>query len=265
MSKEIKAMLLSILLITHHSSLFFMFERFHQRSDELEHLDKGDYTPEEYEGCLVELRRVNRFLGDAGALRRSLLAEIERVGLKDFSVLDVGAGSGELLRVAARWARESGRRARLVGLELNARSAQAVLEESKRFSEIESVRGDALHLPFAEDGFDYVICSLFTHHFKDEQVVSVLGELSRVARRKVFVIDLHRHPLAYFLYTTLGRIFLHNRLIREDGALSILRSFRPNELKRLATRAHLTDVYIKRHFPFRLVLSGARARTESIA
>jgi hypothetical protein len=40
------------------------------------------------------------------------------------------------------------------------------------------------------------------------------------------VIDLHRHPIAYFLYTTLGKIVLHNRLLRHDGALSILRSFK---------------------------------------
>src|SRR5215211_3682146 len=99
-----------------------MFRRFQKRSSELEHLDKGDYTPEEYEGCMVELRRINRFLGDARALRRSLLAKIEAEGLESFSVLDVGAGSGELLRVAAGWAKERGLRARLVGLELNARS-----------------------------------------------------------------------------------------------------------------------------------------------
>src|SRR5919202_974010 len=121
-----------------------MFDRFRHRSHELEHLDKGDYTPEEYEGCIVELRRINRFLGDASALRRSLLEEIERAGLKSFSVLDVGAGSGELLRVAARWARKAGRGALLVGLEMNARSAKAILEESHEFSSISSVRGDAL-------------------------------------------------------------------------------------------------------------------------
>ena len=61
-----------------------MFDRFRQRSYELEHLDKGDYTPEEYEGCMVELRRINRLLGDTSALRHSLLAEIEREGLKSF-------------------------------------------------------------------------------------------------------------------------------------------------------------------------------------
>ncbi|MDQ3819125.1 MAG: methyltransferase domain-containing protein [Acidobacteriota bacterium] len=248
----------SLSLIAHHSSLITMFDRFRHRSYELEHLDKGDYTPEEYEGCMVELRRINRYLGDTSALRHSLLEEVEREGAKSFSVLDVGAGSGELLRVAARWADETGREARLVGLEFNARSARAIMEESREFGSINSVRGDAFRLPFADMSFDYSICSLFTHHFKEAQVVEILKEMKRVARRRVFVIDLHRHPLAYYLYTTVGRLFLHNRLIREDGALSILRSFRPRELKRLAYEARLEDVSVERRFPFRLVLSGSK-------
>jgi SAM-dependent methyltransferase len=231
---------------------------FSQRSYELEHLDRGDYTPEEYEGCLVELRRINEWLGDARALRASLVPEIERAGLREFSLLDVGAGSGELLRVAAGAARARGWRARLVGLELNERSARAILEESRGFAEIGAVRGDAFHLPFADDAFDYVICSLFTHHFRDEGVVEILREFKRVARRRLFVIDLHRHALAYFLYTTVGRLFLHNRLIREDGALSIRRSFRAGELRALAARAQLAHVEVRRRFPFRLVLSAGR-------
>ncbi|HZH90721.1 MAG TPA: methyltransferase domain-containing protein [Pyrinomonadaceae bacterium] len=231
---------------------------FSRRSYELEHLDKGDYTPEEYEGCLVELRRINAWLGDARALRASLVSEIERAGLESFSLLDVGAGSGELLRVAAREARGRGWRARLVGLELNERSARAILEESRGFAEIGAVRGDAFHLPFADGAFDYVICSLFTHHFHDEGVVEILREFKRVARRRLFVIDLHRHAVAYFLYTTVGRLLLHNRLIREDGALSIRRSFRGGELRRLAEAAGLANVEVRRRFPFRLVLSAGQ-------
>ncbi|MCA1614470.1 MAG: hypothetical protein LC800_10130 [Acidobacteria bacterium] len=121
-----------------------MLRRFRQRSYELEHLDTGDYTAAEYEGCLVELRRVNRWLGDAHALRASLRPELRRARAREFSLLDVGAGSGELLRVAAREARRRGWRARLVGLELNERSARAILEESRGLPEIASVRGDAL-------------------------------------------------------------------------------------------------------------------------
>jgi ubiquinone/menaquinone biosynthesis C-methylase UbiE len=232
---------------------------FDQRSYELEHLDKGDYTPAEYEGCLVELRRINEWLGDARALRASLLNEIERVGLREFSVLDVGAGSGELLRVIAQAARAHGWRARLVGLELNERSVQAIREESRGYEEIAAVRGDAFHLPFADGAFDYVMCSLFTHHFRDEGVVEILREFQRVARRRVFVIDLHRHRVAYYFYTTIGKLFLHNRLIREDGARSILRSFKPAELRRLAEQAGLQGIDVQRHFPYRLVLSGGRS------
>src|ERR1700686_2857007 len=106
-----------------------MFDRFQHRSYELENIDKGTYTPEEYEGGIVELQRVNEWLGDAKALRNSLLKEIERRGLQSFSILDIGAGSGELLRVAAEWARETDRAASLVGLELNERSARAILDE----------------------------------------------------------------------------------------------------------------------------------------
>ncbi len=233
-----------------------MFAQFLQRSLELEHLDKGDYTAEEYEGCIVELQRVNRWLGDAGALKSSLLTEIEKLNLQSFSVLDVGAGSGELLRVIAGWARRNGRRARLTGVELNARSARAIVEESDEFPGIAALRGDAFRLPFADNEFDYAMSSLFTHHFKDADVVAILRELARVSTRGIFVIDLHRHPVAYYFYTTVGKLFLHNRLIREDGALSIRRSFKPQELLRLAQQAGLENPSVERHFPYRLVLSA---------
>jgi ubiquinone/menaquinone biosynthesis C-methylase UbiE len=231
-----------------------MFERFRQRSLELEHLDKGDYTAQEHEGCIVELQRVNRWLGDATALRSSLLIEIEKLNLQNFAVLDVGAGSGELLQTIADWARASGRQALLAGLELNARSVKAIAERAKTFPEISGIRGDAFRLPFRDNEFDYAMCSLFTHHFKNTDVVRLLRELSRVSARGVFVIDLHRHPIAYFFFTTIGRLFLHNRLIREDGALSILRSFKPEELLALAQDAGLEGAEVERHFPYRLVL-----------
>jgi ubiquinone/menaquinone biosynthesis C-methylase UbiE len=233
-----------------------MFGRFQQRSDELEHLDKGDYTPQEYEGCIVELQRVNRWLGDARAVRQSLLAEIAKQGPQSFSVIDVGAGSGELLRVIASWARQRKCEARLTGVELNARSALSIAENSAAFPEITAVRGDAFRLPFVDQQFDYALCSLFTHHFRDSDVVAILHELHRVAARGIFVIDLHRHPIAYWFYTTVGHLFLHNRLIREDGALSILRSFTPDELLTLARRAGLEGAKVKRHFPYRLVLTA---------
>ncbi|HEY8226254.1 MAG TPA: methyltransferase domain-containing protein [Pyrinomonadaceae bacterium] len=236
-----------------------MLRKFRQRSYELENIDCGNYTAAEYEECIVELQLVNEWLGDARTLKRTLLHDVEESRVRRFSVLDVGAGSGELLRVAASWARENNLDFSGVGLELNERSAKAIVEESTEFPNIRSVRSDARYLPFSDGEFDYVMCSLFTHHFVELEIINILREMSRVARRRIFVIDLHRHPIAYYFYTTIGKLFLHNRLLREDGALSILRSFKRAELRELAIQAGLRDARVSRHFPYRLVLSAAAA------
>ncbi len=130
------------------------------------------------------------------------------------------------------------------------------MEESRNYREILAIRGDALNLPFQDDSFDYTICSLFTHHFTDQNVIRILSEMRRVSRKEVFVIDLHRHPVAYHFYNNAAKIFSKNRLIRNDGALSILRSFKPDELESVGKKAGLKAVSVQRFFPYRLVLSG---------
>jgi len=161
-----------------------------------------------------------------------------------------------LLRVVAKWARETNRKVSLVGLELNERSAQAILDESREYPEIASVRGDGFRLPFPDRSFDYAIQSLTLHHFDDPGAIDIVREMARVSARGIFVIDLHRNPVAYFFYTTIGRLFLHNRLIREDGALSILKSWTPAELETIGNRAGLSNVRTEKHFPARLILSA---------
>jgi ubiquinone/menaquinone biosynthesis C-methylase UbiE len=231
------------------------------RSNQLERIDTGDYTPEEYERFLREIRLVNRFAGDYRALRKSLLRDIRECDLRNFSVLDVGAGSGELLRVVANFASKGNREARLCGLELNARSARAILEESKNYANIEGVRGDAFRLPFSDDAFDYAICSLFTHHFSDENTIQIFKEMSRVSRRRIYVIDLHRHAAASIFYKVFCAAFRISPLVREDGSLSILRSFTPRELEKLGREANFENFSVKRYFPFRLVFEGEKKVT----
>lgn len=229
---------------------------FKTRSQKLERIDTGDYTAEEYDRFLADIRVVNRFAGDNRALKKSLLETVAASGIGDFSVLDVGAGSGELLRTIASFARRTGRTAVLAGLEINARSAASILERSADYPEILSVRGNALSLPFADGSFDFVISSLFTHHLTDSQIIESLAEMSRVAVREVVVIDLHRHPLAYVSYKAFCTVFRISPLVRQDGSLSILRGFNREELSGFAERAGFSETGVKRSFPFRLVLSG---------
>ena len=229
-----------------------MFASFKQRSQELERLDTGDYTPREYAKWQREMRFIHRVFGEMRALRNSLLREILESGEKEVSILDVGAGSGELLRELSKWLVE--KKAFLVGAEINADATDAIRGENGGGA-VTAILADARTLPFGNDSFDYVFCSLFLHHLDDKQAVTMLREMGRVAMKKIFVIDLNRSPVAYYFYKLVGSLFLQ-RFTLEDGALSILRSRLPGELRSLAVRAHLTDVSVQHSMANRLILSG---------
>jgi SAM-dependent methyltransferase len=230
---------------------------FDKRSNKLERIDTGDYTEAEYERFLLDIRLVNKFAGDTWALKKTLLREIKESDLEKVSVLDIGAGSGELLREIAKFSRNRGIKADLLGLELNEISANSIRRDCAGFDEIAPIRANALSLPFADKSFDYAISSLFAHHLTDENILLSLSEMQRVARKGIFIIDLHRHPMAYALYKAFCIAFGISRLVREDGSLSILRGFKPKELGALAEKAKLENPIIERHFPFRLILRGS--------
>lgn len=232
-----------------------MFTSFKNRSHRLERLDKGDYTSAEYAKWQREMRQINRFLGDTRALRLALRDELKGVCDETISILDVGAGSGELLYAAGQALK--GKAAFLVGAELNAAAASSIAAPRAEINLV-AVQCNALALPFADDSFDFVISSLFLHHLSDDQAVTLLLEMSRVARRKFILIDLNRHAGAYYLYKAFGPI-LFQQFTMEDGSLSIKRSFRPGELRELALRANIAEAAVTRRFAFRLVLAGSKS------
>ena len=227
---------------------------FEIRSNEPERIDTGDYTPEEYKTFLREIRFINRYLGDGRALKKTLFAEIEKLGLRSFSVLDVGCGSGELLRMIGEFAAKAGRDASLIGLDLNPISTEITKVWSKGVAPIDSIQGDAFQLPFSDNSFDYAISSLFFHHLTDEQIIEVLNEMSRVARRGLVVIDLHRDPVAFVGYKIFCFVFRISRLVREDGSLSIRKGFRREELRELAVSAGFAVGDVVKVSPGRVVL-----------
>ena len=94
------------------------------------------------------------------------------------------------------------------------------------------MRGDAFQLPFGDDSFDYAHSALFLHHFRDQEIVSLLGEMRRVASRGIVVNDLERHPIAYHAIRVLSRIFIRSPIVRNDAPLSVRRGFRSEDLDR---------------------------------
>jgi ubiquinone/menaquinone biosynthesis C-methylase UbiE len=215
---------------------------FRERRIEPEILDH--VSPEEARPNLADLVRINRRFGGHHVLRQSL-QDID--AKQDSTFLDIGAASGD----SGRLIKEMYSAARVVSLDLHPTNLEK--------AEVPKLLADAFALPFREASFDYVLCSLFLHHFEDEQVVALLKSFYRLARRALIVTDLERHVLPYLFLPATRHILGWNRITVDDGVKSVRAAFRERELAVLAKRAGLQKITIKTYRPaFRIALSARR-------
>jgi SAM-dependent methyltransferase len=233
----------------------------HQRrtGPELLDLPPESYTREELEGTLRDIRLVNRYLGDTGAVLKyvGMFAEGgNRRGADALSILDVATGSGDMPAVILDWARERGINARVTGVDVNPLTVQAAGRLNGTHPGLTLAVADGFTLPFRDNSFDVVLCSKSLHHFKDDEAVRLVKEFARVARFGCIIMDIRRSWVAWALITILTRVFTRNRLTRADGPMSVLRSFTDGELESIARRAGLPGFGVYRERFFRLVLAG---------
>lgn len=236
-----------------------MFAQFAQRSNEAELIDGANYELAEFVESLADLRRVNRYLGGGRALATHLFPLLQKTaaarGGASLRLLDVGTGSADIPEMIVNWARRRGVPMEFVVLDLNEIAARQARAQTAAYPEIKVVRADAMELPFAEGSFDFVLASLFLHHFETAAAARLLRSFARVARVALIINDLRRHPLAYYAIKVLTRLFTRNRLVRNDAAVSVLRGFTDRDISELEQAANI-QLHAFRHFPYRYILIG---------
>jgi ubiquinone/menaquinone biosynthesis C-methylase UbiE len=222
-----------------------------------EMLDAGEGTDDDVASSLTDLRRINRFLGGRKVILDALSSLIDRSDSKKISLLDVGTGSADLPMAVADHCNNIGVESFIAAVDLSERNLRISRSRLDVSSEIHLVQADSLRLPFDSDSFDFVTASLFLHHFRDDDVVALLEDFGRIARRAVIVNDLVRNLVPYYFIRFAGPLFTESFLTRNDGPVSVLRGFTKGEMKDLATRAGLKIRELKRVFPYRLSMTAA--------
>lgn len=197
-----------------------------RRAHEL--LDDDLGTRAEIRQSLDELWWINQHLGGASTWPRLLERFLARArGVTALSLLDVGAGTGQMVEANAAWLRARGIAVECCALD---RRASHLGASGAR------VAADAFHLPLADASVDLVTCNLFLHHFHDAPgdpaASRLLAEMARVARRVVLVNDLERSWWPYLAIQILGLRF--SRITRHDGPRSVRQAYTRGELEALA-------------------------------
>lgn len=192
--------------------------------------------PEEARGNLQDLVRVNKYLGGYATLRK-IVGEFMRPDEK-FSVLDVGAASGDMGRALRR-----------------AFPSAVVTSLDRKPDHLDQAAppkliGDAFRLPFAPRSFDLVFSSFFLHHFSDEEIAGLLASFGGIARRGVLAIDLERGPLAYYFMPATRWLFGWHDISMHDGPVSVQAAFKREELLALAQKAGLGKARVSTHRPW---------------
>ena len=220
-----------------------------------EQMDAEDLDPALYARVLCDLARVNRWTFTT----RPTISYLDRAmrGLNRFRLLDVGFGAGDMLRAIAVWARVRGLQADLVGVDLNPHSAEIARAATPGHLPIEYRTGDYRQVP---GSFDFIISSQVAHHMTDGQLNEFVRYMEDHAARGWLISDLHRHRLSHAGYPFLARLIGVHRIVREDGQLSIARSFRPAEWRQIVADAGVSPeiLTIARRFPFRLAVERIR-------
>lgn len=208
-------------------------------------LDSDAATPAEVQQTLADLRRINRWFGGISTTRRMLEQVVARIrrhsDRSEITLLDVGAGSGDVSLTAARQIQPPAQ----IRVTLMDRMPAHLPRNGTG-----TVAGDALALPFLDSTFDLVTCSLLIHHLEREQIVQFVNQALRVARVAILLNDLRREPLHLALMYAGYPIF--SRLTLHDGIASVRRAYTPQELKSILGNTDASGVEMENRYLYRM-------------
>ena len=222
---------------------------FGSRSLEPEILDDLEIPPDQVSASLDFMVMINRFFGGS----RAVTDYFENSSAPDqFSVLDLGSGSGDIPYALDRWAVRCGKEIQITAIDLN---PHCLRYAQKRFASPRiSYR---LHSAFEAESlgrFDYVISSMFFHHWTDDQIVKLLEIMRRQSRRGFLVNDLYRGPFSWAGAVALGALSFKS-IVFNDAKLSVRRAFQEKDFLNYRDRLGLADVHIEKKPFFRILLS----------
>ncbi len=206
------------------------------RSKEEEIMDDLDMSGDILIDSLDKIATINQWLGGNNLTIKGVNQLLsDNNNTKTISIVDLGCGNGDMLRALAKLGKKTGQRFDLLGIDANQATIDYAIELSTEYDNIRYLKLDVLSDEFKSIEYDIALCTLFLHHFEDDIALKLIQSLNEKATIGVIVNDLHRHPMAYFLFSLIT-MFVKNKMMKEDGKLSIRKGFKRKDFENFANK-----------------------------
>lgn len=221
-----------------------------------ERMDADDADLAMLERTYDRFRYVNAIVsGRGGVYRREIAPRARRGAIR---VLDIGCGGGDIARYVARRLQRDGRRAEVVGADIDPRAVRWAADADQE-GLVQWRCLSSSDLVAEGERFDVVLSNHVLHHLTASQLGGLLDDSERLTAPGGIAVhsDIARSVTAYALFggltLPLAGTLLKGSFIREDGLLSIRRSYTAAELAAAAPPGWR----VERRLPSRLMLVRA--------
>lgn len=225
---------------------------FAQRSGEIEIMDDLNCTGQVLDQTLRELEIINKWLG-GNRITIDAISELLKFcdKTKEITIVDLGCGGGDMLRIVDGWAKKKKLKIKLIGLDANPYIIEFAKKNLEDYPHIEFRTMNIFSKDFQNEKFDVILGTLFYHHFTNEQLVEFFDQLKNNVKVGFVINDIHRHWLAYYSIRFLTQLFSRSEMVKYDAPLSVLRAFKKSELVKILQAAHVQKFTIGWRWAFR--------------
>jgi 2-polyprenyl-3-methyl-5-hydroxy-6-metoxy-1,4-benzoquinol methylase len=148
------------------------------------------------------------------------------------TLLDVGAGGGDISRRLARWARADGLQLAVTAIDPDARAYQFAMQHEPSAG-MQFRRAHTSDLVAEGAVFDFVISNHVLHHLDEAAFTGLLSDTERLCRVAAVHADLVRTRWAYTGFGLATTFLFRESFIRHDGLASLRRSYTVPELREI--------------------------------
>ena len=197
------------------------------RTNESEIMDDFQLVGNELQDALDKIASINQLLGGNKLTLngvKSLL--INYSNETQITIVDVGCGNGDMLRTLSKFADENNLNFNLIGVDANQFTIKYAKELSVCYPNISYLCEDIFDAEFKNFKYDILLCTLTLHHFKNEEIESLMKVFNENASIGLVINDLQRSSISYRLFQLLCKVFRLNKMSKEDGLVSILIGFK---------------------------------------